>query len=135
MSDRLLCYLRGKYMLKQCKRVRLVFIYLGLIFIFFTTTIPRRHEAIWDINAMFCLINMQFTRISFTCAGVIFRACCARYLYLQQNKTKSNKKACIVIKLIRMVEYFCHHLSDNYVDLSYLYVDLSVIYLSCQMIM
>ena len=27
-----------------------------------------------------------------------------------------------------MVAYFCHHLSDNDVDLSDLYVDLSVIY-------
>ena len=27
-----------------------------------------------------------------------------------------------------MVTYFCHHLSDNYVDFSDLYVDLSVIY-------
>ena len=27
-----------------------------------------------------------------------------------------------------MVAYFCHYLSDNYVDLSDLYVDLSVIY-------
>ena len=27
-----------------------------------------------------------------------------------------------------MVAYFCHHLSDNYIDLSDLYVDLSVIY-------
>ena len=27
-----------------------------------------------------------------------------------------------------MVAYFCHHLSDNYVDLSDLYVDLSAIY-------
>ena len=27
-----------------------------------------------------------------------------------------------------MVAYFCHHLSDNYVDLSDLYVDLSDIY-------
>ena len=27
-----------------------------------------------------------------------------------------------------MVAYFCHHLSDNYVDLSDLYVNLSVIY-------
>ena len=27
-----------------------------------------------------------------------------------------------------MVAYFCHHLSDNYVDLSDLYVVLSVIY-------
>ena len=26
------------------------------------------------------------------------------------------------------VAYFCHHLSDNYVDLSDIYVDLSVIY-------
>ena len=27
-----------------------------------------------------------------------------------------------------MVAYFCHHLSDNFVDFSDLYVDLSVIY-------
>ena len=27
-----------------------------------------------------------------------------------------------------MVAYFCHHLSDNYVDLSDLYVDLSDLY-------
>ena len=27
-----------------------------------------------------------------------------------------------------MVAYFCHHLSDNYVDLSDIYVDLSDIY-------
>ena len=31
-------------------------------------------------------------------------------------------------KMMPMVAYFCHHLSDNYVDLSDLYVDLSVIY-------
>ena len=30
--------------------------------------------------------------------------------------------------LYSMVAYFCHHLSDNYVDLSDLYIDLSVIY-------
>ena len=29
-----------------------------------------------------------------------------------------------------MVAYFCHQLSDNYVDLADLYVDLSVIYVS-----
>ena len=29
-----------------------------------------------------------------------------------------------------MVAYFCNHLSDNYVDLSYLYVGLSVIYIT-----
>ena len=28
----------------------------------------------------------------------------------------------------RMVAYFCHHLSDNYVDLSDNYVDLSDLY-------
>ena len=27
-----------------------------------------------------------------------------------------------------MVAYFCHHLSDNYVDLSGIYVDLSDLY-------
>ena len=31
---------------------------------------------------------------------------------------------CIVYSKIK-VAYFCHHLSDNYVDLSDLYVDLS----------
>ena len=38
-----------------------------------------------------------------------------------KEKNKKNKKY--------MVEYFCHHLSDNYVDLSDLYVDLSLIHL------
>ena len=33
-----------------------------------------------------------------------------------------------IFLLVSMVAYFCHHLSDNYVDLSDLYVDLSVIY-------
>ena len=34
------------------------------------------------------------------------------------------------ISLVKpMVAYFCHHLSDNYVDLSDLYVDLSLIHL------
>ena len=31
-------------------------------------------------------------------------------------------------ELILMVAYFCHHLSDNYVDFLDLYVDLSVNY-------
>ena len=30
--------------------------------------------------------------------------------------------------LFDMVAYFCHHLSDNYVDLSDIYVDLSDLY-------
>ena len=35
-----------------------------------------------------------------------------------------------------MVAYFCHHLSDNYVDLSDLYVVLSQIFmLTCQLFM
>ena len=29
-----------------------------------------------------------------------------------------------------IVAYFCHHLSENYLDLSDLYVDLSVIYVN-----
>ena len=29
---------------------------------------------------------------------------------------------------VPMVAYFCHHLSDNYVDLSDIYVDLSDLY-------
>ena len=36
--------------------------------------------------------------------------------------------AIVLCPLEVMVAYFCHHLSDNYVDLSDLYVDLSVIY-------
>ena len=52
----------------------------------------------------------------------------------------SNSNKCISNQhLIDMVAYFCHHLSGNYVDLSYLYVhlsdlyiDLSLIHLSCQ---
>ena len=34
----------------------------------------------------------------------------------------------INLTLYGMVAYFCHHSSDNYVDLSYLYADLSDIY-------
>ena len=34
--------------------------------------------------------------------------------------------------LISMVAYFCHHLSDNYVDLSDLYVVLSDLYVDLQ---
>ena len=34
-----------------------------------------------------------------------------------------------------MVAYFCHHLSDNYVDLSDIYVDLSDLYVDCQIFM
>ena len=30
--------------------------------------------------------------------------------------------------LLSMMAYFCHHLSDNYVDLSDIYVDLSDLY-------
>ena len=33
-----------------------------------------------------------------------------------------------------MVAYFCHHLSDNYVDLSDLYVDLSDLYVDLSLI-
>ena len=33
------------------------------------------------------------------------------------------------VRVSIMVAYFCHHLSDNYVDLSDLYVDMSVIHL------
>ena len=33
-----------------------------------------------------------------------------------------------------MVAYFCHHLSDNYVDLSDLYVDLSDLYVDMSLI-
>ena len=40
-----------------------------------------------------------------------------------------------IFKFHSMVAYFCHHLSDNYVDLSDLYVDLSVIYVDLSIIM
>ena len=43
-----------------------------------------------------------------------------------QNFTKQEFVA--FIDLFYMVAYFCHHLSDNNVDLSDLYVDLSFIY-------
>ena len=33
-----------------------------------------------------------------------------------------------------MVAYFCHHLSDNYVDLSDIYVDLSDLYVDLSLI-
>ena len=41
-------------------------------------------------------------------------------LYLALIKTYKNKEWA----------YFCHHLSDNYVDLADTYVDLSVIYVN-----
>ena len=37
----------------------------------------------------------------------------------------SSLKNVLAILFISMVAYFCHHLSDNYVDLSDNYVDLS----------
>ena len=43
--------------------------------------------------------------------GVVFKA--VKYLYSG---------------IVGMVAYFCHHLSDNYVDLSDIYVDLSDLY-------
>ena len=41
---------------------------------------------------------------------------------LQENNARRNYYTC-------MVAYFCHHLSDNYVDLSDIYVDLSDLYI------
>ena len=37
-------------------------------------------------------------------------------------------------QLVIMVAYFCHHLSDNYVDLSDLNVDLSVVRSLCRLV-
>ena len=34
-----------------------------------------------------------------------------------------------------MVAYFCHHLSDNYVDMSDIYVDLSDLYVDLSLIL
>ena len=39
-----------------------------------------------------------------------------------------------VFLLLHMVAYFCHHLSDSYVDLSDLYVDLSDLYVDLSLI-
>ena len=39
-----------------------------------------------------------------------------------------------MFKAFCMVAYFCHHLSDNYVDLSDLYVDLSDLYVDLSLI-
>ena len=39
-----------------------------------------------------------------------------------------NKKIEVFMWPLYMVTYFCHHLSDNYVDLSDLYVVLSDLY-------
>ena len=39
-----------------------------------------------------------------------------------------------VLHCIFMVAYFCHHLSDNYVDLSDLYVVLSDLYVDLSLI-
>ena len=45
------------------------------------------------------------------------------------NHSKEFTKATGKLEVTKyMVVYFCHHLSDNYVDLSDFYVDLSIIY-------
>ena len=44
------------------------------------------------------------------------------------RKYNSDKLRNVFLYCFYMVAYFCHHLSDNYVELSDLYVDLSVIY-------
>ena len=41
----------------------------------------------------------------------------------------------LLLVLSPMVAYFCHHLWDNYVDMSDLYVDLSDIMSTCQIIL
>ena len=57
------------------------------------------------------------------------------FIYVEQNQSTFplglNKHILdkqIEQKSKNMVVYFCYHLSDNYVDLSYLYFDLSGIY-------
>ena len=42
-------------------------------------------------------------------------------------KVFTDSQVDFVVKLGSMVAYFCHHLSDLYVDFSDLYVDLSLI--------
>ena len=43
-------------------------------------------------------------------------------------KVFTDSQVDLVVRLGSMVAYFCHHLSDLYVDLSDLYVDLSDLY-------
>ena len=56
------------------------------------------------------------------------------------NRLKNNTlefygwTVCANTQLLFMVAYFCHHLSDNYVDLSDLYVDLSDLYVDLSLI-
>ena len=61
----------------------LVFIYLGLIYTFYATTVSRNEpESLWEIHNNFCLTTMQFTRISYAhvlSLCVIVRVFCAPY--------------------------------------------------------
>ena len=43
-------------------------------------------------------------------------------------------KLYILLEWVIMMAYFCHHLSDNYVDLSDIYVDLSDLYVDLSLI-
>ena len=51
-----------------------------------------------------------------------------RFIALQVVRAHKNATHLQHRRNVIMVAYFCHHLLDNYVDLSYLYVDVSVIY-------
>ena len=73
----------------------------------------------WHISAITCQIFMLNCQIfMLTCHLFICSKLNLKNVFLRKRITAS---CCCVI----MVAYFCHHLSDNHVDLSDLYVVLS----------
>ena len=80
------------------------------------------------LNKLPCTENM----VVFCC--MLRKRLSSNHSYLFNSATrvlvgqKAQEKDFYQITRDTMVEYFCHHLSDNYVDLSDLYVDLSDIY-------
>ena len=60
-------------------------------------------------------------------------AICIRVRVSSKKKTMPGTDIYFILSIKRvldsMVAYFCHNLSDNYVDLSDVYVDLSLIHL------
>ena len=55
----------------------------------------------------------------------VFRRDPAGYELVAWTRWMFLKSSIHRLSLVTMVAYFCHHLSDNYVDLSVIYVDLS----------
>ena len=86
------------------------------------------------IDRSFDLSVMNSVLWQFTCEKLIDMTSQLQQLKLLLARNTLNLMAiCLVIiiafiNLTSMVAYFCHHLSDNYVDLSDNYVDLSDLY-------